>query len=159
MSIEAQGIERISHTVGMDLATVLIDDFKVYLFGTPGLLRMQVMRDILADGADGVIFMFDSINSETDKDASEILNSLKEHLKPDVPMIFCANKADVENARTPEEIKSQNQHLEINQILPTSTKTGLNIEKSLKNLINQIYEKYQSIFENVADNILLFIIA
>ena len=147
MSIEAEGIEKTSHTVAMDIATLDFEGFKIYLFGTPGLLRMQVMRDILAEGADGVLFLFDAVNSDNDEDAVKILDALGEHIESDVPIVFCANKSDEENARSPEEIKTQNNLLKDAVILPTSTKTGQNIEESLKVLASKVYEHYKSLFE------------
>ncbi len=39
------------------------------LFGTPGLLRFKAMRNIVTEGADGIIFMFDAAHPEKDENA------------------------------------------------------------------------------------------
>ncbi|MFX1276990.1 MAG: ATP/GTP-binding protein [Promethearchaeota archaeon] len=147
MNIEAAGSDKKFYTVGMDLATFQIEAFKIFLFGTPGLLRMQIMRDVIADGADGVIFLLDSTRPESDEDAMLILHSLKEHIPPDIPIIFCANKQDEQSARSSEQVKAQNQLPDNAKIFPISVKNRLNMNESLKYIVNLVFEKYEDILE------------
>ncbi len=147
MNIEAEGRDKKYYTVGMDLATLQLEGFKVFLFGTPGLLRMQVMRDVISDRADGVIFLLDSAHPESDKDAIEILNSLKKNIPADIPIIFCANKQDEPTARSSEEVKIQNKLPKEAIIFSTSAKTGLNMHESLKFMVNLIFKKFENCIE------------
>ena len=103
------------------------------------------MRDIIVQGTDGVIFIFDSVHPEKDEDAIIILNSIKRVIGPEVPIVYLANKQDLENARPPEVVKAQNYLPKNAVIFPTSIKTGLNVEKALKFIVNQIYENYSSL--------------
>lgn len=149
MNIEASGSDRQFYTVGMDLATFQLGGFKIFLFGTPGLLRMQIMRDVIADGADGVIFLLDSTQPNSDEDAMKILHSLKEQITPDIPIIYCANKQDEPSARSSEQVKAQNNLPAEAKVFPISVNSGLNMNESLKFIVNLIYEKFEDVLEVV----------
>jgi small GTP-binding protein len=133
----------------MDLGSVELNGFKVYLFGTPGLLRFSVMRSIITNKSDGIIFVFDAAHPETDDSAIMILNSIRKLLPSTVPVVFLANKQDIEGARAPEIIKSQNYLPENSKIFPTSTVTGLNVKESITHLVNVIYEEYSSLIQTL----------
>jgi len=147
LNVEAKGADNKVYTVGMDLGSVSLNGYKIYLFGTPGLLRFSVMRDIVSSGSDGVIFIFDSAAPEKDAEAIQILNSIRKTLGPNIPILYLANKQDLEEARFPEVVKLQNNLPDNSKIVPASTKTGQNIEESLKYLVNQIYDNYKSLIE------------
>jgi small GTP-binding protein len=151
MNVQVKGADNKYYTVAMDLASLKINGFDVYLFGTPGLLRFRVMRDLISRGADGFAFMFDSSEPDSDKDALSILNSIRKHITPDVPIIYLANKQDLVGARSPEVIRIQNNLPKNYKFFPTSTKTGLNIEKSFKTLVNEVYEKYKEMLQLLID--------
>ncbi len=133
----------------MDLGSVKLNGFDCYLFGTPGLLRFSIMRSIVTNGSDGVIFIFDSAAPEKDDSAIVILNSIRKLLPPNTPITYIANKQDIEGARPPEVIRSQNYIPEDSKIFPTSTKTGLNIHESITYLVNHIYEEYSSLLQTI----------
>ncbi len=133
----------------MDLGSVKLNGFDCYLFGTPGLLRFSVMRSIVTSGSDGIIFLFDATHPETDDSAIMILNSIRKLLPSTVPVVFLANKQDIEGARPPEVIKSQNYLPENSKIFPTSTVTGLNVKESITHLVNVIYEEYSSLIQTL----------
>jgi GTPase SAR1 family protein len=133
----------------MDLGSVKLNGFDVFLFGTPGLLRFSVMRNICTSGSDGIIFLFDAAAPEKDDSAIMILNSIRKLLPPNTPIVFLANKQDIEGARSPEVVRSQNYLPEDSKIFPTSTKTGLNIRESITYLVNHIYEEYSSLLQTL----------
>ena len=131
-------------TVAMDIGFVQLNQFHVSLFGTPGLLRFSVMSNILAKGADGIVFIFDSANLNSDKDAILILNSIR---KMNVPIVYIANKQDIKNARPYELVKEQNKLPENSKIFPASAKNGTNIKESIVYLVNEIFKKYKKLLE------------
>lgn len=133
----------------MDLGSVKLNGFDCYLFGTPGLLRFSIMRSIVTTGSDGVIFIFDAAAPEKDDSAIVILNSIRKLLPPNTPIAFVANKQDIEGARPPEVIRTQNYIPEDSKIFPTSTKTGINIKESVTYLVNHIYEEYSSLLQTL----------
>ncbi len=145
MNVEAKARDNKYYTVGMDLGSVKLNGFDVFLFGTPGLLRFNVMRDVVVRGADGLIFIFDAAHPEKDEDAIIILNSLRKAIGPDTPIVYLANKQDVAGARHTEVVRSQNYLRDDAVIFPTSTRTGNNLEEALKYLVNQIFDHYSSL--------------
>jgi small GTP-binding protein len=147
LNVEAKARDNKYYTVGMDLGSVKLNGFDVFLFGTPGLLRFNVMRDVVVRGADGLIFIFDAAHPEKDEDAIIILNSLRKALGPDTPIVYLANKQDVAGARHTEVVRSQNYLREDAVIFPTNTRTGENLEEALKYLVNQIYDHYSSLIK------------
>ena len=147
LNVEAKGKDEKFYTVGMDLGSVKLNGFDCYLFGTPGLLRFSIMRRIVSNGSDGIIFLFDSAAPEKDDSAIVILNSIRKILPSNTPVVFLANKQDVEGARPPEVIRAQNYLPEDSKIFPTSTKTGMNLKESITYLVNHVYEEYSSLLQ------------
>ena len=149
LNVEAKGKDEKFYTVGMDLGIIKLNGFDCYLFGTPGLLRFSIMRRIVSTGSDGIIFIFDAAAPEKDDSAIVILNSIRKILPPNTPVVFLANKQDVEGARPPEVIRDQNYLPKNSKIFPTSTKTGLNLKESITYLVNHIYEEYSSLLQTL----------
>ena len=147
LNVEAKGKDQKYYTVAMDLGSIKLNGFDVFLFGTPGLLRFSVMRNIVTSGSDGIIFIFDAIHPEKDDSAIMILNSIRKLLPLGIPIVFLANKQDIEGARPPEVIQTQNYLPEDTKMFPTSTETGLNIKESITYLVNVIYEEYSSLLQ------------
>lgn len=143
LNIEAKGRDNTFYTVGMDMGTLILNGFDIFLFGTPGLLRFSIMRDVIINGADGIIFMFDSAQPEKDKDAISLFNSLRKLIDPSTPIVILANKQDIEGARSPEVIKTQNNLRENYKIFPSSVVSGLNVKESIKYLVNEIFDNYK----------------
>ncbi|MBA7688259.1 hypothetical protein ES703_96738 [subsurface metagenome] len=149
LNVEAKGKDEKFYTVGMDLGSIKLNGFDCYLFGTPGLLRFSIMRRIVSTGSDGLIFIFDAASPEKDDSAIVILNSIRKILPPNTPTVFIANKQDIDDARPPDVIRSQNYLHEDIKIFPTSTQTGLNIKESITYLVNHIYEEYSSLLKTL----------
>ncbi len=149
LNVEAKGKDEKYYTVGMDLGSVKLNGFDCYLFGTPGLLRFSIMRRIVSNGSDGIIFIFDAAAPEKDDSAIVILNSIRKILPPNTPVVFLANKQDVEGTRPPEVIRTQNYLPEKSKIFPTSNKTELNVKESITYLVNHIYEEYSSLLQTL----------
>ena len=145
LNVEAKARDNKYYTVGMDLGSVKLNGFDVFLFGTPGLLRFNVMRDVVARGADGLVFLFDAAHPEKDEDAIVILNSLRKTIGLDTPIVYLANKQDVAGARHNEIVRSQNYLKDDAMIFPTSTRTGENLGEALRYLVNLIFDNYSSL--------------
>ena len=145
LNVEAKARDNKYYTVGMDLGSVKLNGFDVFLFGTPGLLRFNVMRDVVAQGADGLVFLFDAAHPEKDEDAIVILNSIRKTIGFDTPIVYLANKQDVAGARHNEIVRSQNYLRDDAMIFPTSTRTGENLREALKYVVNQIFDNYSSL--------------
>ncbi|NLE43352.1 MAG: ATP/GTP-binding protein [Chloroflexi bacterium] len=91
-------------TVAMDFGRISIDDDLVlYLFGTPGQRRFDFMWEILSEGMLGFVVLLDSVRSETFREARGILNTFQSYAP--VPYIVAANKQDLMDAWTPDDLR------------------------------------------------------
>ena len=124
-------------TVAMDFGKVRIDDeHELYLFGTPGQFRFDFMWEILGEGALGIIILVDSTDPTTFHEARKIINFFQSRFP--VPMVVGANKQDLPNAWSPEDVRIA---LDINEeegilVIPVSA-----IDKeSVKNALLTLFE-------------------
>ena len=141
-------------TIAMDIGSYDYNGMKISLFGTPGLLRFNTIRSIVTEGADGVIFMFDGINSDNDDSALQILNEIRMKLPKNTPIVYVVNKLDAENCRTVDIIRTQNYIPKESNFITISAKNKQNVLKPLEVLISlikdslapiiKILEKYES---------------
>ena len=128
----------------MDIGYVNLSGIHISLMGTPGLLRFKAMRNIISNGADGIVFMFDASNPESDKAAFTILNDFR---NSKAMRVYLANKQDIKGARPPELLKTKFKLPKESKVIPTSAKTGSNILESFKYLVNQIFNRYSKLFK------------
>ncbi len=132
-------------TVALDHCRTQIYGVEVFLFGTPGLQRFEIIRKILSKGADGILFVVDSVNVASFEEAEKLLREVYDIL-PGVPIVICANKQDIKGAKLPEEVADAvlGKNTEKISVIGTSAKTGDNIERALGmivlNAIKQYYE-------------------
>jgi len=91
-------------TVAMDFGRISIDDDLVlYLFGTPGQRRFDFMWEILSEGMLGFVVLLDSVRTETFREARDILRTFSSYAP--VPFVVAANKQDLADAWTPEDLR------------------------------------------------------
>ena len=145
MCVQAKGRDNRLYTVGMDTAYIKLGAFDISLFGTPGLQRYASMRDMVATGADGIIFLFDALYAQKDSQALSILHSVKKKVGKNIPIIYLANKQDLKDARSPDIIRKQNKIPDHIEVYPCSAKTGLNVKESLGKVVNEVYNRYKKI--------------
>ena len=150
MNIEAQGQDKKFYTVGMDLATLQLGAFDVFVFGTPGLVRFKIMRDVIVSGVDGIVFLFDVANTESDKEAITILGEIQKLIKHDTPIAYCGNKQDLKSVNE-KEIKKRFNLKDDAKIFLTSATTGKNVKECLKYIVNEIFNKHKGTLEIMRD--------
>jgi Predicted GTPase len=91
-------------TVAMDFGRMRIDDeHELYLFGTPGQFRFDFIWEILGEGTFGVIVLMDSTDPTTFHEARKIINFFQSRFP--VPIVVGANKQDLPNAWSPEDVR------------------------------------------------------
>jgi small GTP-binding protein len=91
-------------TVAMDFGRITVDDDLVlYLFGTPGQKRFDFMWEILSEGMLGFIVLVDSVRPETFREARRILDIFRSYAT--TPYVVAANKQDMEDAWSPEDLR------------------------------------------------------
>lgn len=91
-------------TVAMDFGRITVDeDLVLYLFGTPGQRRFDFMWEILSEGMLGFIVLLDSVRPETFREARTILETFRSYAP--VPYVVAANKQDLKDAWSPEDLR------------------------------------------------------
>lgn len=141
MCVEATGKGGIRTTVAMDVGHFKHQGVAVTLIGTPGLMRFHIIREVLLDGTDGVMFVFDAGKPEKDDNAIEILNQVRKIL-PNKPIVFLAHKSDLPHARPPEVIAEQN-YLQ-GEVFRTSVEDGQGLKQAVDHLMAEILERYET---------------
>ncbi len=132
-------------TVAMDFGKIKIDDnHELYLFGTPGQSRFDFMWEILGEGALGIIVLVDSTDPKTFHEARKIINFFQSRFP--VPIVVGANKQDLPNAWSAEDVKYA---LDISDeegipVIPLSAKNKEDVKKVLLTLLEIIKETLQA---------------
>lgn len=91
-------------TVAMDFGRITVDeDLVLYLFGTPGQKRFDFMWEILSEGMLGFVVLVDSVRPETFREARRILDIFRGYAH--TPYVVAANKQDMEDAWSPEDLR------------------------------------------------------
>ncbi len=127
-------IDKKNTTVALDYGIADIEDLRIHLFGTPGLRHFKILRQVLSKGADGVLFLVDSQDKNSDGEAKAIWREVEEFL-PGVPITVAANKQDLPNARKATQIRKNLDIPPDVPIVPTVAKTGQNVENALRVLL------------------------
>ena len=103
ISDERRGVKART-TVAMDFGRITVDeDLVLYLFGTPGQKRFDFMWEILSEGMLGFVVLIDSIAPETFREARDILDIFQGYAS--TPYVVAANKQDMEDAWSPEDLR------------------------------------------------------
>jgi small GTP-binding protein len=142
-------IERRGTTIAMDHGVAKIDGMDVFLFGTPGLLRFRTMRKILTSGADGIIFVVDSVDRNSDARARLFFREIAFFL-PGVPCVVAANKQDQPDARPVDVLREDMRFLAGLPVIPCSAQTGQNVEGLLRTLLFLTMMQWSSVFAKFA---------
>jgi hypothetical protein len=133
---DAVSIDSFGTTVVMDYGLRRYQEIDVSVFGTPGQSRFNHMIKIISKDADGIILVIDSAFPETWHYALNMINRVIN--VGSTPYIIAANKQDLANARSPEDIKKE---LNVNvPIIGTIAITGENVEKVLSMLMKEVEE-------------------
>lgn len=119
-STKAVSVERVGTTIALDHGHVDYKGFSVDLFGTPGQERFDPILEYLGGEALGVIVIIDSTDSETFPRAKEMLKKSK---SIGLPYVIVANKANLQNSLSPNEIREKMNLPKEISIIPVTAKT------------------------------------
>ncbi len=133
-------------TVALDHCRTKIYGVEIFLFGTPGLQRFEIIRKILSKGADGILFVVDSVNVASFEEAKKLLNEVYDIL-PGVPIVLCANKQDIRGAKSPNEVAEVvlGKNKDKISVIGTSATTGEQIEHALGLIVLNAIKQYYDI--------------
>ncbi|MCS7262789.1 MAG: ATP/GTP-binding protein [Aquificaceae bacterium] len=141
---EERGVKEYT-TVAMDFGKIRIDEeHELYLFGTPGQSRFDFMWEILGEGALGIIVLVDSTDPTTFHEARKIVNFFQSRFP--VPIVIGANKQDLPNAWSPQEVSIA---LDISEeegipVLPVSAVNKESVKQVLLALLEIIRQELTS---------------
>ncbi|UCG89527.1 MAG: GTP-binding protein [Candidatus Heimdallarchaeota archaeon] len=133
-------------TVALDHCRTQIYGVEIFLFGTPGLQRFEIIRKILSKGADGILFVVDSVNVASFEEAKKLLKEAYDIL-PGVPIVLCANKQDIRGAKSPNEVADVvlGKNKDKISVIGTSATTGEQIEHALGLIVLNAIKQYYDI--------------
>ncbi len=143
-------VERRGTTIAMDHGLANVDGLNVFMFGTPGLLRFRTMRKILSEGADGIIFVVDSVDPESDARAKLFFREIAFFL-PGVPCVVAANKQDLKESRPVDQLRKNLRFLTGLPVFPVSAKNGTNVDSMLRTLLYLVMMQWSSVFVKFAE--------
>ncbi len=104
LSDKAISIDRLGTTIALDHGYAERKGIAVELFGTPGQARFDWILNILAKDIYGALFIVDSTNPSSFPRAKEMLAKIESY---GIPIVIVANKQDLPNAISVEEIKKK----------------------------------------------------
>ncbi len=126
-------------TVTMDFGRITIaKDLVLHLFGTPGQRRFDFMWEILSSGMLGLIVLVDSTRPETFRETQRIVDFFGRFRK--TPYLIVANKQDLENAWSPEELHLALRLPDHVKVLPCVATRRSSVKKVLLELLSLVLE-------------------
>ncbi len=141
-------IDRAGTTVAMDHGVTTIFGVLVHLFGTPGLRRFNILRKVLAHGADGVLLMLDSTDPSSFEEVTEIYDEICEYI-PKAPIVCCVNKQDVKDSLSLDEMAKELKFTQDLITIGTSAVTGSGVDEAVKSIILAILRRYQGTLRTI----------
>mgnify|MGYP001066162139 CR=1 FL=1 len=126
-------------TVAMDFGRITVgEDLVLFLFGTPGQKRFDFMWEILSEGMLGFIIIVDSTRPDTFREARQILNVFRQYAA--TPFVIAANKQDMEDAWSPEDIRYALKLDGSTKVLPCVATDKASVKNILLELLYSILE-------------------
>ena len=135
VSERAISVDRLGTTVALDHGHIEYRGFSIDIFGTPGQERFDPILKVLGGEALGVILIVDSTQPESFPRAKKML---EETTKFGLPYVVAANKQDLANALSPEEIRKRMNLPDDVPIIPTVANKGIGVYEVLDALIDLI---------------------
>ncbi|MDW8067547.1 MAG: ATP/GTP-binding protein [Anaerolineae bacterium] len=133
-------------TVAMDFGRITVDDDLVlYLFGTPGQRRFEFMWEILSEGMLGFVVVVDSTRPETFREARLILDTFRTYAP--TPYVVAANKQDMEDAWSPEDLRIALRIDPTVKVLPCVATDKESVKNVLLELLYSILETMDGVEE------------
>ncbi|MEA1893665.1 MAG: ATPase domain-containing protein [Euryarchaeota archaeon] len=137
VSVERQTFELFPTTVGLDIGHIDYKGFSADVFGTPGQERFDLLLEPLGREAIGTFIVIDSTKPETFVRAKEMIRMCRTEA---IPKVIIANKQDLPNALSPDEIKKKMSLWEEIPIAPVSAVDRKGLNEALDTLFSLIYE-------------------
>lgn len=135
VSDSAVSVDRLGTTVTMDHGKVQLAGIAADLFGTPGQERFDAALRTIAGQALGVIILVDSTRPESFDRARKMM---EQTWRDGLPAVIAANKQDVPNALSPDEVAKRIQPPPNVPVIGCVGQDRASGRKVLEQLLNQI---------------------
>ncbi|MCS7106349.1 MAG: GTP-binding protein [Candidatus Aenigmarchaeota archaeon] len=134
LSEKAVSIDKLGTTIALDHGYIEKKGLVCDIFGTPGQERFDWILKILARDVWGVILVVDSTKPETFERAKEMLEKVRGY---EIPFVVFANKQDLPEALSVEEIKKV---LGFEDVVGTCAIKKEGLEEGLRLLFDKIFK-------------------
>jgi len=135
LSTRSVSVDRMGTTVALDKGHIEYEDITADIFGTPGQERFDPILKFIANEAMGVFLIIDSTKPESFPRAKSMLEKTR---AKGLPLIVVANKQDIKNALSIEEIREKMKLPESIEIVPTDSVKKKGIFEAFEILIKKI---------------------
>ncbi len=140
VSTRAISVDRLGTTVALDHGHLEYRGFSIDLFGTPGQERFDPILRMLGKEALGVILVVDSTKPETFPRAKQMLEEVAHF---GLPYVVAANKQDLPDALSPEEIRKRMFLPEDVPVIPVSAIKGEGVYRVIDALLELLTGSWQ----------------
>jgi len=137
ISSRAVSVDRLGTTVAMDHGFIDHDGFTADIFGTPGQERFDPLLKMLSGEAMGVFLLVDSTKPATFPRAKKMLEKTRAY---GLPYVVVANKQDLPDALSVDEIRKKMKISKSVPIIPTSAVKKKGVLEAFETLIDMITE-------------------
>lgn len=128
--------EKTTTTVGSEWGKLTIGNLALHLFGIPGQSRFSFVWDSIGIGSRGYIYLIDSTKPQLWEDTMEQIDFFME--KHPAPFIIAANKQDLPDAKSLEEIKEAGFGSYNVPIVLISALKNINTQELIKKLLEEV---------------------
>lgn len=136
VSVDRMALGQVPTTIAMDIGHVEYKGFIADVFGTPGQERFDLILDVLSKEAVGAFILVDSTEPKTFARAKEMMKRCKAEA---IPKVIVANKQDLPESLSPDEIRKVMNIDQSVPIIPVSLHRDEGIEDAMDALLEILY--------------------
>jgi len=136
VSVDRMAMGQVPTTIAMDIGHMEYKGFTADVFGTPGQERFDLILDFLSKEAVGAFILVDSTAPKTFPRAKEMMKKTKAEA---IPRVIVANKQDLPDALSPEEIRNVMNIDQSIPIIPVSLTRNEGINEAMDALLEILY--------------------
>lgn len=141
--VSGQFVNDYRASIGTNIFTTKINlksgiDVKIQIWDIAGQERWIAMRTIYYKGTDGVLIVADLTRKNTFEQIEKFWYADLKKNNISSPIILLGNKSDLKKDITEEEIEALGKKIKAKDILITSAKTDVNVEKAFKLISEQV---------------------
>lgn len=134
-------------TVAMDFGRLTFGgDLSLFLFGTPGQRRFEVMWEILSEGMIGFILLVNAADERSVEEAGHILETFRKYA--DVPYVVGVTHLDQVEESKEEVFRRVSERLELEphiQIMATDPREREHVKKLMLQILLEVMERLERV--------------